>query len=59
MKKNCGNCKWWDSDNSVYSNAAEEMKAKCQYKMPFWVCADTFKSFQSDGQNCPTWEERK
>lgn len=61
MTKNCGNCKWWDMEHKEYHLIpANSYVADCCVPVPQWVNKnDMFYMAEVDGQDCPTWEERK
>lgn len=52
MTKNCGSCKFWRGVKGNYGD--------CLAPMPYSAYVhEKEQTEENEGQNCPTWEERK
>ena len=59
MSQQCGNCKWWDRDNTRTVNTI--VFANCLAPIPVCVTSFVFKMAMklTDGRDCKSYEERK
>ena len=59
VTKNCVTCKWWDVENNT-DFADGEWNISHSQNLPFFMGNHfTWDTWREDGQDCPTWEERK
>lgn len=59
MNKQCGNCKWWDEKNKVL-HTASQYASDCDAPVPASMGTNVkYWMIDSEGKNCPVYEERK
>ena len=56
MKKQCGNCEFWDREKAVDSNQYKNRQiAPC--KRPAHAAIGKYEPYNVEGQDCPVYKE--
>ena len=53
----CGTCKWAGTFNTITIRKIDYCQGICLFPVPFWIKLDRMIKL-TDGQHCPTYEER-
>lgn len=59
MKKQCGNCRWWDMQR-VFKTCLGELRSNCNAAIPVSIIhVDKYTMPEKSGKDCPIFEEIK